>query len=334
MVRSLLRSLATALIPGVLTFVALRYLLPTTRHPLLLAAGTFLAFSIVTRYWSTFLMRDHLAADVPATPVRGRSRTATTIGATLLAAAAAVLLRSSVGGAYEIVSTSMLPSLEPGDRPWGDKLAYGTRLPFSRKTGATRPPRRGEIVIFGAGDLLNREGPSDLVKRVIGLPGDHITMSDGHPLINGQPVPSCDAGTFVYYTADRTTRGRLALEFLDDSVYLTVQEPGTPRSFTGYDVKDGEVFVLGDNRGVSNDSRSWRDGRGAGVPLSSIEARVSRLAFAVDLNGRFDWSRIGGRVGLDVHLPEGVDVRPLEAGIARCLKNPPQPLRPASSTSH
>lgn len=250
-----------------------------------------------------------------------------TIGLVLLvgaAAAAALLLRSVVVESFRVLGDSMLPTLESGDCVVASRLAYGVRLPQARRIFSTRPPRRGDVVVF---PNLHPDGsaPDHLVKRIIGLPGDRISMRGAHPLINGWEVPSCDAGTYVYPRAWGGVRGRLVVEFLDGDAYLTVLTPVTG-VFEHYDVQDGEVFVLGDNRNNSSDSRAWNDGHGGGVPITVLDGKVERFVLGEHRDGTVDLSRFFATLGTRLHL-EGLDARALEQGVARCLAR-----RPASTT--
>jgi signal peptidase I len=192
-----------------------------------------------------------------------------------------------------------------------DRLAY--------RSG---PPRRGDVVVFHHVRASDSE-PGALAKRVIAVAGDHVAMTGSRPVVNGHELATCDAGALIYFGARQVSRGRLTVEWLDGRPYLTVYEPG-PHSFAGYDVKPGEVFVLGDNRGVSNDSRSWPGS--PAVSLDQIEGRVERVLLGDDRAGRLDGDRLWYALGTDLQLP-GVDVTPLRAGIEHCLREPPPPWR-------
>jgi signal peptidase I len=296
------------LLPLPLTVATMRWLVPPVEQPIMVAAATLLLFSALAEYWSGPLFG---APPVAQGTEHERSH-ARRVLPTLVAMAVAAVVAVAVGHLFRtarVVSTSMVPTILPADRLWVDRLGSATK----------HLPRRGEIIVFrhrGDGDADGADGA--LVKRVVGLPGDRISMIDSRPVLNGEEVPSCDAGTFVYLGAGRASRGHLVVEWLDRRPYLTVHEPG-PQHMTEYIVKPGELFVLGDNRGVSNDSRSWHSG--PGVALGDVEGRVAHVLYGADRAGRLDGERWWRSLGIELHV-SGVDLTPLRAGIEACLKRP------------
>jgi signal peptidase I len=256
----------------------------------------------------------------PAVAVATRRESAIWVAVVVAAAAIPLSLRAWVVQPYQVVSTSMVPTLEPEDSVAGNKLAYPGK----------RAPARGEAIVFRSSSVAlerrDRVVPDVLVKRVIGLPGDRIFMRGAAPVINGWPVPGCDAGVFVYVQPDDTQVlvSHLMVEFLGDRAYLALYPARQARSDGEYTVQPGEVFVLGDNRGNSLDSRSYGGGRGGGVPLAGIEARAQWFLAGTDRSGEADWKRI--LRPLDVLRPhlrfDGSDLD-IDGKIAQCLKNRP-----------
>jgi signal peptidase I len=318
-----------AVAPPLLAALALRFLVPGRweaepgpwqwlgrlgdEHPVPLAIGLFLLFSLLIRQLAGHLPGgEHLVAEPrPRRPI-------TWVVAIGVAAAAALALRATVGQPTQVTSASMLPTLEPFDALLLNKLAYGLHLPGTAHR-AGRLPRRGEVLVF-RGESVAEPAEKLIVKRVMGLPGDRVSTRAGLVTINGWAVPFCDAGRFVYLAHGKSIIGRLVVEYLDDQTFLTLHTPESGVS-APYLVKEGEVFVLGDNRNQSRDSRAWNGGGGAGVPLEAVEGRAWRI-IGRDRAGHLDWHRLLRAPGPHPHFP-GMDAREVEERIATCLQDRP-----------
>lgn len=149
----------------------------------------------------------------------------------------ALFLRANAVEAFVIPSSSMAPTLMPGDRLLANKLGIDERT-----------IERGELVVFRYS--ANRR--QRYVKRVIGLPGDTVAMQAGQVFVNGQPLrrealgPSATAGK------------QLAYEWNGGRRYQILTGPDDVQGdFPAQLVPDGAYFVLGDHRGLSVDSRKF-----------------------------------------------------------------------------
>jgi signal peptidase I len=164
------------------------------------------------------------------------------LGVVVVAIVVAVLLRTFVVATYSIPSGSMEPTLQVGDRILVDKLSYHLH-----------DVDRGDIVVFSTPANEDCAGPRvpDLVKRVIGLPGETISLSDGRVDIDGRLLPE---------------------PFLPPEVRNDTYPGPSNSAFSlhhAYRIPAGYVFVMGDNRSLSCDSRFWGP-----IPESTIVGKV------------------------------------------------------------
>jgi signal peptidase I len=287
------------------------------RQPLVLGVVLFVLFATVAGHWLRQLVPSD--GEPPGDISSGRAALAIVVlGAVIFGTRARLVDIARVTGA------SMEPTLNPGDRLVVNKVAYGLRLPLSRRALRAKPPRRGDLIVFPNPDRCRGpDEPTSIVKRVIGLPGDEVAFIDGSPVINGWIVPSCDVGSFLIAAGTRLVRGRLAMESLADRAYLTLRAPLDEERFARFKVPPGEVFVLGDDRPASRDSRAWNDGGGGGVPLDAVEGRVSRLAAAMGSGGRLALGHLFRGLRPDLRALN-VDVTQLDKRLAACAAHPPR----------
>ncbi|HVU04574.1 MAG TPA: signal peptidase I [Polyangiaceae bacterium] len=236
----------------------------------------------------------------------------------------AVLLRAVVVEAFKIPSGSMLPTLQIGDHIFVNKFIYGPMLPFTKSRLFERmPPSRGDVIVFENPDHGPSDEREDYIKRVIALPGDILEADGGHPIINGFRVPSCHVGTYTFseQAGGPTDTGELYVEYLGERSYLTFYEASHERRHEGpFVVGDGEIWVFGDNRNNSRDSRAWFGGRGGGVPYDNIKGRAMFVWLPVD---RFLVNVMGTPL-----LPNGAP-SDMVHGIEKCLASRP----PVSETT-
>lgn len=184
-----------------------------------------------------------LAIDGPPSPPRGTRWLRESVVVLLAAIVVALLLHLFVVQTYFIPTSSMVPTLAVGDRIVVDKLSYDLH-----------GVHRGDIVVFATPATENCAGPPvpDLVKRIIGLPGETISLSgNGYVRINGKRLdetwlPASKQGST--YPGPSGTAYSLAHPFT---------------------IPAGDYFVMGDNRGISCDSRYWGP-----IPKSSIVGKV------------------------------------------------------------
>jgi signal peptidase I len=197
--------------------------------------------------------------------------------------------------AFKIPSGSMERTLLVGDFLLVNKLVYGAEIPFTAsRLPALRPPRRGDVLVFQfPGDLSK-----NYVKRVVGLPGDTLAMTDGVLLLNSAPVTE----SYVYRTDPGYDPSQEEFRWQRSYVVGTAEartEFPSRNNWGPLVVPEKSYFVLGDNRDNSSDSRYWGfvpDSLVRGQPLfvyfSYAPDTVQRFSWLT----RIRWERLGERV--------------------------------------
>lgn len=204
-----------------------------------------------------------------------------------------IVLRSFVAEPFRIPSGSMIPTLEVGDFILVNKYSYVLRLPITNtKIVDIAEPERGDVVVF----RYPKNPQTYYIKRLIGLPGDHIEWTAEKKLIvNGIPVEVVSSEDYHYKdNAGNLLSAKQGTELLTESKshqYITFS---TPTQSGEWNVPEGHYFMMGDNRDKSSDSRFW-----GFVPKSLLVGKASLVWMHwnwFDKGDGFQSSRIGASV--------------------------------------
>ncbi len=199
-----------------------------------------------------------------------------------------LILRSFLVEPFRIPSASMMPTLLIGDFILVNKYDYGIRLPvLNTKLVENKYPDRGDVVVF-----RYPEDPSiPFIKRVVGIPGDHVEYINKTIHINGVEQKQVVNGAYeAFGSGMMADDDRWITEFLDEHSHdILVDSDGRGAFNFETDVPEGMYFVLGDNRDNSRDSRYW-----GFVPDQNLVGRAFFIWMNWDSkNGGVNWSRIG-----------------------------------------
>ena len=199
-----------------------------------------------------------------------------------------LLVRSFVVEPFRIPSASMMPGLVDGDFIFVNKFSYGLRLPvLNSKILSTGHPQRGDVVVF----RLPSKPSIHYIKRLIGLPGDHVVVHDNTIFINGARVPAKPDGE--YTDGYGFTGAGLEVERISEHDHLILLARN--RMSTDYDsvVPAGNYFFMGDNRNDSEDSRFAQVGF---VPEGNLDGRAMLIWMNWQIPGWPVWHRFGTKI--------------------------------------
>jgi signal peptidase I len=196
-----------------------------------------------------------------------KSRIRESIEAVIIAVLIALIIRTFVIGNYEIPSGSMKPTLLVGDRILVSKFIYGIKIPYFRKTIISiTNPKRGDVVVF----IYPVDRSKDFIKRVVGLAGDTLEIKNKKIFINGKEYND----SYGVYR--------------DSIIYR--QTTNSRDNFGPVTVPEGSIFVMGDNRDDSFDSRFW-----GFVNLQDVEGKAFIIYWSWDKeNHSLRWRHLGG----------------------------------------
>lgn len=188
------------------------------------------------------------------------------IEAILVAIVLALFIRTFVIQAFKIPSGSMLQTLQIGDHILVNKFIYGVKIPFLQTTIlSVKQPKRGDIIVF----KFPEDPKKDFIKRVVGIAGDEIKSKNKRLYVNNKLV-NCD---YAIHTDSRLIPSNIQ-----------------PRdTFEPITVPENCLFVMGDNRDHSYDSRFW-----GFVNLEAVKGKAFIIYWSWDKeNFGVRWNRIG-----------------------------------------
>lgn len=191
------------------------------------------------------------------------------IEAIIIAIIIALFIRTFIIQAFKIPSGSMKQTLLVGDHILVNKFVYGVKLPFINKTIiSAESPERGDVVVF----QFPEDPKKDFIKRVIGISGDIIEIRNKQVYVNGERL-NHDHGIFS-----------------DPGIFPAGMQPRD--NFGPVKVPENSLFVMGDNRDHSYDSRFW-----GFVDLDAVKGKAFMIYWSWD-NERFGvrWKRIGNLI--------------------------------------
>ena len=182
----------------------------------------------------------------------------------VIAVLIALFIRAFIVQAFKIPSSSMEPTLLVGDHLLVNKFIYGIRIPYTDiKFFQYKKPQRGDIIVF----IFPKDRKKDFIKRVIGTEGEKVVILHNKIYINDKLIDD----PWGHFTMPRST--------IED--YGPVEVP------------EGSLFVMGDNRDNSQDSRFW-----GFVKINEVKGKAFILYFSWDSNAqnplnKIRWTRFG-----------------------------------------
>jgi signal peptidase I len=204
-----------------------------------------------------------------------------------------LVIRSFVFEPFRIPSDSMMPTLFDGDFIFVSKYSYGLRLPVTNTLLVpTGTPQRGDVIVF----RLPPNPKINYIKRLVGLPGDKITVDRNNQLyVNGKPMVQTPGPVYSGPKQDLPMYAGVptAQEQLGDKRHpiMFARQPARDGEWT---VPAGYYFFMGDNRNNSKDSR-WQDESDAPgfVPQANLVGKAVRIWLNLDFRDGPLWGRVG-----------------------------------------
>ncbi|MFH0825243.1 MAG: signal peptidase I [Pseudomonadota bacterium] len=183
----------------------------------------------------------------------------------VVAVVLAIIIRAFLIQAFKIPSGSMIPTLLVGDHILVNKFIYGIRIPFTNiRWLAFSDPKRGDVIVF----VYPEDRTKDFIKRVVAVSGDTVEIKNKKLLINSAPVEE----PFTQYDQPVLPRNSIV---------------GERDNYGPTTVPKNRLFVMGDNRDHSQDSRFW-----GFVPVEDVKGEAFMIYYSVDNFPLVRWGRI------------------------------------------
>ena len=197
--------------------------------------------------------------------------------AAIIALFLALFIRAFIIQAFKIPSGSMKPTLLIGDHILVNKFIYGIKIPFTdRYILKITKPKRGDVVVF----KWPRDERKDFIKRVIGIEGDKIEIKDDILYVNDEKIKTEYIGK---YRDENITMANKYMELLGKSNHYILDEYMKHENYRPVIIPENSIFVMGDNRDNSHDSRYWRF-----VSLNKLKGKAIIIYWSWP-----HWSRFG-----------------------------------------
>lgn len=227
-----------------------------------------------------------------------KSKLRQNVEALVFAVALALLIRTFVFQPFKIPSGSMIPTLLVGDHLLVNKFIYGTKIPFTGKViFPIEKIKRGDVIVFTYPNTEHDPSKNGIyyIKRVVGIPGDRIDLDGRQLVINGQRVPLEFTGSYVDERNGEQfdEYGEDLLGYKHTAIFRKGRDSTNKGSFIPVSVvPEGYVFVMGDNRDNSQDSRFW-----GFVPVENIAGKAFLIHWSwdfdsPDIQDKVRWKRI------------------------------------------
>jgi len=195
-------------------------------------------------------------------------------------------VRSFTYEAFRIPSGSMKPTLVEGDLVLVDKYSHGLRVPLLGSRITSGQPQRGDVAVF-RGEVDGKN--SGIIKRIVGLPGDHIKYTADRTLyVNGKPAIQLNIDSDIDYQPDgnqiKVLRATEDLGNMRHDIFMALKNVNVEYQYADIVVPKDSYYVIGDHRNNSEDSRYW-----GVLSDDKLVGKARLIVFSFDWLQRYGW---------------------------------------------